>query len=112
MHDLNEHLSSICRVCGDKAFSYNFNVITCESCKAFFRRNANKREIRCPFNEQCEINVVSRRFCQRCRLAKCFGVSSVLYCLSSFLGFSFCVKRTCHFFFWNVLVVILSVSCL
>uniref|UniRef100_A0A1I7WSD8 Nuclear receptor domain-containing protein n=1 Tax=Heterorhabditis bacteriophora TaxID=37862 RepID=A0A1I7WSD8_HETBA len=32
----------ICRVCGDKAFSYNFNVITCESCKAFFRRNANK----------------------------------------------------------------------
>ncbi|KAK6031436.1 zinc finger, C4 type [Ostertagia ostertagi] len=65
----------ICRVCGDKAFSYNFNVITCESCKAFFRRNANKeREIRCPFNEQCEINVVSRRFCQRCRLAKCFDV--------------------------------------
>uniref|UniRef100_A0A0K0DP96 Nuclear receptor domain-containing protein n=1 Tax=Angiostrongylus cantonensis TaxID=6313 RepID=A0A0K0DP96_ANGCA len=67
--------NKICRVCGDKAFSYNFNVITCESCKAFFRRNANKeREIRCPFNEQCEINVVSRRFCQRCRLAKCFGV--------------------------------------
>ncbi|VDO58569.1 unnamed protein product [Haemonchus placei] len=68
--------NKICRVCGDKAFSYNFNVITCESCKAFFRRNANKeREIRCPFNEQCEINVVSRRFCQRCRLAKCFDVS-------------------------------------
>ncbi|KAJ1350903.1 Zinc finger, C4 type (two domains) [Parelaphostrongylus tenuis] len=67
--------NKICRVCGDKAFSYNFNVITCESCKAFFRRNANKeREIRCPFNEQCEINIVSRRFCQRCRLAKCFGV--------------------------------------
>ncbi|KAK6759324.1 hypothetical protein RB195_021114 [Necator americanus] len=67
--------NKICRVCGDKAFSYNFNVITCESCKAFFRRNANKeREIRCPFNEQCEINVVSRRFCQRCRLAKCFDV--------------------------------------
>ncbi|PAV81481.1 hypothetical protein WR25_16617 [Diploscapter pachys] len=67
--------NKICRVCGDKAFSYNFNVITCESCKAFFRRNANKeKEIRCPFNERCEINVVSRRFCQRCRLAKCFEV--------------------------------------
>uniref|UniRef100_A0A8R1DIX8 Nuclear receptor domain-containing protein n=1 Tax=Caenorhabditis japonica TaxID=281687 RepID=A0A8R1DIX8_CAEJA len=67
--------NKICRVCGDKAFSYNFNVITCESCKAFFRRNANKeKEIRCPFNEQCEINMVSRRFCQRCRLAKCFTV--------------------------------------
>ncbi|NP_001362160.1 Nuclear receptor domain-containing protein [Caenorhabditis elegans] len=67
--------NKVCRVCGDKAFSYNFNVITCESCKAFFRRNANKeKEIRCPFNEQCEINMVSRRFCQRCRLTKCFAV--------------------------------------
>ncbi|VDM44221.1 unnamed protein product [Toxocara canis] len=67
--------TKICRVCGDKAYSYNFNVITCESCKAFFRRNANKeKEIRCPFNDQCDINIVSRRFCQRCRLQKCFTV--------------------------------------
>ncbi|KAL3110064.1 hypothetical protein niasHT_015667 [Heterodera trifolii] len=67
--------TKICRVCGDKAYSYNFNVITCESCKAFFRRNANKeKEIRCPFNEQCDINILSRRFCQRCRLQKCFNV--------------------------------------
>ena len=34
----------ICRVCGDKALAHNFDVITCESCKAFFRRNALKRE--------------------------------------------------------------------
>uniref|UniRef100_F1KVF3 Nuclear hormone receptor family member nhr-48 n=1 Tax=Ascaris suum TaxID=6253 RepID=F1KVF3_ASCSU len=67
--------TKICRVCGDKAYSYNFNVITCESCKAFFRRNANKdKETRCPFNDHCDINVVSRRFCQRCRLQKCFTV--------------------------------------
>uniref|UniRef100_A0A0N5AFR0 Nuclear receptor domain-containing protein n=1 Tax=Syphacia muris TaxID=451379 RepID=A0A0N5AFR0_9BILA len=65
----------ICRVCGDKAFSYNFNVISCESCKAFFRRNANKqKEIRCPFNNSCVITKLSRRFCQRCRLQKCFDV--------------------------------------
>lgn len=31
-----------CLVCGDKALGYNFNAITCESCKAFFRRNAFK----------------------------------------------------------------------
>ncbi|VDN19206.1 unnamed protein product [Gongylonema pulchrum] len=37
--------TKICRVCGDKAYSYNFNVITCESCKAFFRRNANKEKV-------------------------------------------------------------------
>lgn len=36
----------ICRVCGDKAYSVNFNVITCESCKAFFRRNALKKKVK------------------------------------------------------------------
>ncbi|CAF4996593.1 unnamed protein product, partial [Rotaria sp. Silwood1] len=29
-----------CRVCGAPAHGYNFDQITCESCKAFFRRNA------------------------------------------------------------------------
>ena len=32
----------ICLVCGDKALGYNFNAVSCESCKAFFRRNAHK----------------------------------------------------------------------
>jgi hypothetical protein len=30
----------ICVVCGAPANGYNFDAITCESCKAFFRRNA------------------------------------------------------------------------
>ena len=34
--------SKICVVCNDKALSCNFGAITCESCKAFFRRNAHK----------------------------------------------------------------------
>lgn len=65
----------ICQVCGDKALGYNFNAITCESCKAFFRRNAlNKKEFTCPFNQNCDITVVTRRFCQKCRLSKCFTI--------------------------------------
>lgn len=65
----------ICGVCGDRALGYNFNAVTCESCKAFFRRNALKnKEFRCPFTESCDITVVTRRFCQRCRLRKCFAV--------------------------------------
>ncbi|ESN94826.1 hypothetical protein HELRODRAFT_87552 [Helobdella robusta] len=34
--------NKICGVCGDKALGYNFDAISCESCKAFFRRNAYK----------------------------------------------------------------------
>lgn len=37
--------SKHCLVCGDKALGYNFNAITCESCKAFFRRNALKDQV-------------------------------------------------------------------
>ena len=37
-----ERVEKICGVCGDRALSYNFDAITCESCKAFFRRNAPK----------------------------------------------------------------------
>uniref|UniRef100_A0AC34F3P4 Nuclear receptor domain-containing protein n=1 Tax=Panagrolaimus sp. ES5 TaxID=591445 RepID=A0AC34F3P4_9BILA len=62
----------ICKICGDRAVGFNFGIITCESCKAFFRRNACKEnEIKCPFSNACEINKVSRRFCQSCRLQKC-----------------------------------------
>ena len=67
--------NKICRVCGDRALGYNFNVVSCESCKAFFRRNAlNNKEFRCPFSGDCHVNVISRRMCQRCRLRKCFEV--------------------------------------
>ncbi|KAK5967833.1 Nuclear receptor domain-containing protein, partial [Trichostrongylus colubriformis] len=63
----------ICKVCGDRANGYNFGVLTCESCKAFFRRNAvREEEIKCPFSSNCEITSASRRFCQACRLQKCF----------------------------------------
>ena len=36
----------VCGVCGDKALGYNFDAITCESCKAFFRRNALKTKVK------------------------------------------------------------------
>ncbi|XP_076466023.1 vitamin D3 receptor B-like [Babylonia areolata] len=66
----------ICRICGDKALAHNFDVITCESCKAFFRRNALKwEELReCAFQRSCPINVRTRRFCSACRLKKCFAI--------------------------------------
>ncbi|XP_033324953.1 nuclear hormone receptor HR96 [Megalopta genalis] len=67
--------NKICGVCGDRALGYNFNAVSCESCKAFFRRNALKnKDFRCPFKENCDITPVTRRFCQKCRLDKCFSI--------------------------------------
>ncbi|KMQ97091.1 nuclear hormone receptor hr96 [Lasius niger] len=64
-----------CGVCGDRALGYNFNAVSCESCKAFFRRNALKnKDFRCPFTQNCNITPVTRRFCQKCRLDKCFSI--------------------------------------
>jgi len=45
---MQKHLKSdkLCAVCGDKALGCNFDAISCESCKAFFRRNAFKESVR------------------------------------------------------------------
>lgn len=65
----------VCGVCGDKALGHNFNALSCESCKAFFRRNAlTQKNLKCPFNNQCEITTITRRFCQKCRLDKCIAI--------------------------------------
>ncbi|KYN07708.1 Nuclear hormone receptor HR96 [Cyphomyrmex costatus] len=67
--------NKICGVCGDRALGYNFNAVSCESCKAFFRRNALKnKDFKCPFTENCNITTITRRFCQKCRLDKCFNI--------------------------------------
>ncbi len=34
-----------CVICGSTANGYNFDVISCESCKSFFRRNALRNPV-------------------------------------------------------------------
>ncbi|CAF3083436.1 unnamed protein product [Rotaria socialis] len=65
-----------CVVCGAKAFGYNFDRITCESCKAFFRRNAlrNMVDLQCRFGGKCDITAENRRHCTYCRIRKCFTI--------------------------------------
>jgi len=41
----------ICSVCEGPAHGYNFDTITCESCKAFFRRNALRNDVSQLMNE-------------------------------------------------------------
>ncbi|GAB1607395.1 vitamin D3 receptor-like isoform X1 [Argonauta hians] len=65
----------MCRVCGDVALGYNFDAITCESCKAFFRRNALKKKVFiCTFENKCHLDQHTRKFCASCRLKRCFDV--------------------------------------
>ncbi|CAG2179377.1 unnamed protein product, partial [Oppiella nova] len=71
----DKETNKICLVCGDKAIGTNFNVITCESCKVLFRRNAlHYDKFKCQFGDNCKIDVLRRRFCKKCRLKKCFEV--------------------------------------
>ncbi|CAG2173097.1 unnamed protein product [Oppiella nova] len=71
----SKKFTKICSICGEKAIGYNFCAISCESCKAFFRRNATKLdEYKCPFDDKCKVNVVTRKFCRKCRLRKCYAV--------------------------------------
>ncbi|CAF3564631.1 unnamed protein product [Rotaria sp. Silwood1] len=65
----------ICSICEGPAHGYNFDAISCESCKAFFRRNALRSDgkLLCRTNDgQCVITVTTRKRCKACRLAKCF----------------------------------------
>ncbi|CAF0806346.1 unnamed protein product [Rotaria sp. Silwood1] len=66
--------SLICNICGDVARGFNFDVITCLSCKAFFRRNAFRlsKIRRCSHTNSCNITKETRSYCSACRLKKCY----------------------------------------
>ncbi|XP_075680871.1 uncharacterized protein LOC113797384 [Dermatophagoides pteronyssinus] len=73
MRRKSEKIIRFCVVCGDKAKGMNFNALTCQSCKAFFRRNAlSNKELKCSFENRCHIDKITRKFCSSCRLQKCF----------------------------------------
>ena len=74
--DTNDPVSSntICAVCGDKAKGHNYDVLTCEGCKRFFRLSiADNRnyEDECNTNRNCVVNFKTRTDCRLCRLEKC-----------------------------------------
>ncbi|CAF1244025.1 unnamed protein product [Adineta ricciae] len=73
---LTLHSNLICGVCSAPATGYNFDQVTCESCKAFFRRNAlrDTSSLKCRFSGSCIINIHTRRQCTYCRLKKCFDI--------------------------------------
>ncbi|XP_076309115.1 vitamin D3 receptor-like isoform X2 [Tachypleus tridentatus] len=66
-----------CKVCGDRAKSYHFGGLSCDSCKAFFRRSvqcSGYKNFQCPYRRTCEITISSRKCCQFCRFQKCVAI--------------------------------------
>ncbi|XP_042860472.1 inactive histone-lysine N-methyltransferase 2E-like isoform X2 [Penaeus japonicus] len=66
-----------CGVCGDKAKSMHFGGLSCDSCKAFFRRAVHNdafMNFTCPYDGNCAINIASRKCCQYCRYKKCTSI--------------------------------------
>uniref|UniRef100_T1JKD5 Nuclear receptor domain-containing protein n=1 Tax=Strigamia maritima TaxID=126957 RepID=T1JKD5_STRMM len=64
----------ICGACGDNAKSCHFGAISCDSCKAFFRRSVQNdayKHFYCPYDGRCHISMSSRKCCQYCRFKKC-----------------------------------------
>lgn len=76
-NDKNSDGIKYCGVCGDIAKSYHFGGLSCDSCKAFFRRsvqNDNYLHFQCCHQGECLISLSNRKSCQFCRMKRCFSI--------------------------------------
>ncbi|KAF7216679.1 nuclear receptor subfamily 5 group A member 2-like [Nothobranchius furzeri] len=65
-------VEEMCPVCGDNVSGYHYGVLTCESCKGFFKRTVqNNKTYSCVENQQCSIDKAQRKRCAFCRFQKC-----------------------------------------
>ncbi|XP_068430038.1 steroidogenic factor 1-like [Clinocottus analis] len=68
-------LEERCPVCGDKVSGYHYGLLTCESCKGFFKRTVqNNKKYLCAESQDCSIDVTQRKRCPACRFSKCLHV--------------------------------------
>ncbi|XP_062305833.1 nuclear receptor subfamily 5, group A, member 5 [Osmerus eperlanus] len=64
-----------CPVCGDRVSGYHYGLLTCESCKGFFKRSVqNNKHYTCAERQSCPMNPSQRKRCPYCRLQKCLAV--------------------------------------
>ncbi|XP_062334490.1 steroidogenic factor 1-like [Osmerus eperlanus] len=68
-------LEELCPVCDDKVSGYHYGLLTCESCKGFFKRTVqNNKRYTCAENQNCKIDKTQRKRCPFCRFQKCLSV--------------------------------------
>ncbi|KAM9393540.1 nuclear receptor subfamily 5, group A, member 5 [Pholidichthys leucotaenia] len=64
-----------CPICGDRVSGYHYGLLTCESCKGFFKRSVqNNKHYTCPEQQSCPMNLSQRKRCPSCRFQKCLAV--------------------------------------
>jgi len=72
-------IDELCPVCGDKVSGYHYGLLTCESCKGFFKRTVqNKKVYTCVADRNCHIDKSQRKRCPYCRFQKCLDVGMKL----------------------------------
>ncbi|KAF0301441.1 Nuclear hormone receptor FTZ-F1 [Amphibalanus amphitrite] len=77
--DTKEGIEELCPVCGDKVSGYHYGLLTCESCKGFFKRTVqNKKVYTCVADKSCQIDKTQRKRCPFCRFQKCLSVGMKL----------------------------------
>uniref|UniRef100_A0A1I7USC0 Nuclear receptor domain-containing protein n=1 Tax=Caenorhabditis tropicalis TaxID=1561998 RepID=A0A1I7USC0_9PELO len=66
------HEGESCPVCGDRVSGYHYGLLTCESCKGFFKRTVqNKKQYQCSTDANCQVDRTCRKRCPSCRFQKC-----------------------------------------
>ena len=89
--DSKEGIEELCPVCGDKVSGYHYGLLTCESCKGFFKRTVqNKKVYTCVAERECQIDKTQRKRCPFCRFQKCLDVGMKL-------EGEFSILFSCHF---------------
>ncbi|KAM6293204.1 progesterone receptor isoform 2-T2 [Porphyrio hochstetteri] len=62
----------ICLICGDEASGCHYGVLTCGSCKVFFKRAMEgQHNYLCAGRNDCIVDKIRRKNCPACRLRKC-----------------------------------------
>ncbi|XP_058042306.1 progesterone receptor [Ahaetulla prasina] len=69
----------ICLICGDEASGCHYGVLTCGSCKVFFKRAMEgQHNYLCAGRNDCIVDKIRRKNCPACRLRKCCQAGMIL----------------------------------
>ncbi|MGH0187395.1 UNVERIFIED_CONTAM: hypothetical protein FKN15_025224 [Acipenser sinensis] len=69
----------LCLICGDEASGCHYGVLTCGSCKVFFKRAVEGHQnYLCAGRNDCIVDKIRRKNCPACRLRKCYQAGMML----------------------------------